>query len=185
MKKIQRISGIVVIIQLFLVMPGIFNVARAQKKYIQPNQKYKAGKMYLKSNKYVKVNNIILINDSTLKYTTPTGSSNYISTEEVHWVSVKTGSQAASGALTGGGIGLLTVLTVHLEHEADPYHQDIDFGPLYLGFGAGGLLIGALIGSASASWESLYMPSVNKSGNLKLNTSFRHGYPALQLVYRL
>jgi hypothetical protein len=56
---------------------------------------------------------------------------------------------------------------------------------MYLGFGAGGLLLGALIGSASSKTKSLYMPNYRISKNFRLSPSIKYAYPSIQLTYKL
>ena len=69
------------------------NMLYAQKEYIHQGQTYD-GKMYLKTNQFVIGKRIELVNDTILRYFSATGQENYVSTNDVHWVSIKTGSQA-------------------------------------------------------------------------------------------
>ncbi len=180
--KIDQPAAIIFWIMLFALFTT--NTLNAQKDYIQPGQTYN-GKMYLKTNQFVAGNRIELVNDTTLRYYAASGQEKYVSTEEVHWVSIKTGSQAGTGALLGGLSGVLTVLLVQMNYEVDPYAGEVDWAPLYLGFGVGGLLIGAAIGSASSTSKSLYMPSYRVSNNFRIGPSIKYHYPSFQLVYKL
>ena len=172
------------IVCLLLITGSNSGTLRAQKEYIQQGQTYN-GKMYMKTNQFVTGNSIELVNDTTLRYFTASGQENYVSTEEIHWVSIKTGSKAGTGALLGGLTGVLTALLVQMNYEIDPYAEPVDFTPLYLGFGAGGLLIGALVGSASSTTQSLYMPSYRVSQNFHFGPTLKHNYPAVHLVLKL
>ncbi|OQX73319.1 MAG: hypothetical protein B6D64_14005 [Bacteroidetes bacterium 4484_276] len=179
-RKINRAFILVGVVTL------LFSItAYSQKEYIQPGQNFKSGKIYLKSNQFIKVWNVQLLNDSTLKYLTVGGSEKYLSTSEVHWLSIKKGSKAGTGALLGGSVGILSVLLAQMQHESDPYAEKIEWGPLYLGFGIGGLLLGTLIGSASSRTKSLYMPSYILSDKLRCGPSVKHSYPSLLLEYKL
>ena len=180
--KIDQLAVMIFWILLFAFLTS--NTLKAQKEYIQPGQSYD-GKMYMKTNQFVIGKRIELVNDTILRYYSASEQENYVSTKDVHWVSIKTGSKAGTGALLGGISGVLTVLLVQMNYEVDSYGGEVDWAPMYLGFGAGGLLIGALIGSASKNSKSLYMPSYRVSNNFSIGPSIKYHYPSFQLVYKL
>lgn len=181
---LNQINKTWTILSILITILFASNTLNAQKEYIERGQSYN-GKMYLKSSQFVAGNKIELINDTTIKYYTSSGQEKFVSTNDVHWVSIKTGSHAGTGALLGGLTGVLTALLVQMNYELDPYATPVNFAPLYLGCGAGGLLIGALIGSASSITKSLYMPSYNLSSNLRFGPSLKYAYPSIHLVYKL
>ncbi|NCC73656.1 MAG: hypothetical protein EOM06_09690 [Sphingobacteriia bacterium] len=153
------IGGKVIIMILVLIFS--FSDLYAQKKYLPENKKYPSAKIYYDNNKVIGVKNIVLINDSTLNFNYA-GSMNkeMVSTQNVKFVTVKKGSNALAFSLVGAGIGVLSVALTQGKSSSDPLLDDVNWGPIYLGFAAGGFLIGAIIGEMNrsevrVSWFSL------------------------------
>ncbi len=162
--------------------------AKAQKKIVQQGDNYKEGKISVKGGQPIKAKNIKLINDTTIGYQNYlTGNQEYISTQHLRWVSVRTGSHAGTYALLGGLTGLLTALSVDLQISSDPYYyyDKPDMSGWYVGLTAGGALIGALIGASTSKWETRYLPAFKKGETVYVAPKILNGCLSVQFVYRL
>ncbi len=78
-----------------------------------------------------------------------------------------TGNKMKTGALIGGGVGLLLAVTSLIAAEAeassDPY-KEVDEGaiiPVFAACTALGVLVGSLIGSGTKTWERIPVADLN------------------------
>jgi hypothetical protein len=184
-KDLNKLSNSIKIVALSLILLVSYCDLLAQKKYLPENKRYPSAKIYYDNNKVIGVRNVILINDSTLKFNySGRMSSEMVSTQNVKFVTVKAGSHALAFGFIGAGIGVLSVALTQGRNASDPLFDDVNYGPFYLGFAAGGFLVGAIVGSASAKWETYYIPDKQLASGFRIAPSWSQGYPAMKLVYR-
>lgn len=120
------------------------------------NPSYARGKVILKDGtRYEAVNINFAV--ETLTFTDKkTGQPFTFPLPEVDFVS-RTKSYALEGALAGGGLMLSASLAAVLQAAADPYLETKpNAGLIILGLTAGGVGIGALIGSALSSEKTVF-----------------------------
>ena len=111
---------------------------------------------------FLKVNNLRLINDSTLNYSNNDGSIQTLNVDKVKILSVRNGTYALTYGCVGGGLMLLTTWLAVANAESQYPDSKANTTPLILGFTGAGFAIGAIIGACTTRWERLYF-NHNKS----------------------
>lgn len=146
----------------------------AQKEYVQKNKNYTLARIYQKDNKILKVNNLELINDTVIIFkVVGTPQKEELSVSNVKYVSVKKGSKALPFGLMGAGIGLFSVAITHATHSSDPYTEDFNWAPMYVGFTVGCGVIGAFIGAFSYKWKRLYFQNNDLASHIMIFPNFQ------------
>jgi hypothetical protein len=173
---------------LFLMLSVCFivNTSVAQKQFLDKNKTYPTAKIYQRGSSTIKVNNLILSNDSLIQYKLKGYESSGIkevSTKNIRYIAVKNGTYAGSYAAIGGGFGLLCSLYGVLSVKADPTLDDsgVNWTPYVVGFTAGGAVLGVLIGATKAKWKMLYVPDKKTSYNFQLAPNLGKDYCGLGL----
>jgi hypothetical protein len=169
---------------LLLAVCFVVNTSIAQKQYLDKSKTYSTAKIYQRGSNTLRVNNLVLTNDSLIQYSlNGYGSSNLkeVSTKNIRYVAVKNGTYAGTYAAIGGGFGLLCGLYGVLSVKADPTLDDsgVNWTPFIVGFTAGGAVIGVLLGATKAKWKMLYVPDKKTSYNFKLAPCFGKDYCGL------
>ena len=120
------------------------------------NQSFGRGKIILKDLTRFEARDLQFAGD-TLSFTdTATGRRLSIPTSDVEWVSHKK-NMVVWGAVTGGGLMLLSGLAAYAQVEADPYLETrSNAGTVIAGLTLGGAVVGALIGSAFSTEKTVY-----------------------------
>ncbi len=174
MKKINLLT----ILTLFLSILLLPAFGQKQKKYIEKNKKYTVAKIYKKNFKTIKVNSLMLINDSTISFNNiNSNDTEQISMDQVRYFSVKNGTKALPYGLYGAGVGAFAVLIASGKVAGDSNLEFRDNLGLRIALIVGGCgAIGAGIGALTPKWKRLY---VRKN---KLSTSFIL-YPAIYKDY--
>jgi hypothetical protein len=157
----------------------------AQHRTIELNRKYATAKVVQIGKGIIPVKNMTLINDTLLQYNSKSsdGSLNLkqVSTSNVRYVKIKTGSYAGIGALAGGGVGLLIMLDVALTIKSEPGLDDsqINYTPWVVGVTAVGAAIGGLAGLCIPKWRTFFIPDKRSSFSINFSPSISPAYCGL------
>ena len=136
----------------------------AQRRTIEFNKEYLTARIYRPGKGTMQVRNMMLINDTLLQFSSTTSNGSIItkrlSTANIKFVKIKTGSYAAIGAAAGAGIGLLSSVYAILLVQNDPTVDDsnVNWTPVVIGFTAGGALIGTIAGLCIPKWKTYFLP---------------------------
>jgi len=159
--------------------------AQKQKEYIQKKINYSVARIYKKNYKIIKVNNLKMINDTTITFNAVgSAKDNQIPVSELRYISVRDGSRALTYGLIGAGTGLLTSLIAYASVSADP-SSNVDnskIAPVFIGFTVGFGALGAIIGAFSYKWKRLYFQSKDLSTTYIVYPRFENGSYGLGLL---
>ncbi|MBE0675872.1 MAG: hypothetical protein IH591_14525 [Bacteroidales bacterium] len=160
MKKTIR-----VILVLFICSISYSAIAQKSKLYMEPNQLYSKGRIYIKKSLIpITATKITLVNDTTLNYTdagTGEARSMHAFNSSVNYVKVKTGTRAGELGLYGGALMGLSAVVAVLQTELDygtGSTSEFRWG-IIGGFTAGGFVIGGLIGVFVPKYKNFYINS--------------------------
>ncbi|NER11936.1 hypothetical protein GWK08_00655 [Leptobacterium flavescens] len=117
-------------------------------------QQYQRAKIYLEDHRILKVKDLRL-NSIEAIFTDPEKRTQKIPLNSIASIRVPKGSHWWQGTLIGLGSGAITALLIDL--QPDPLGIERERGAeFYIGFTAGGALLGALIGTLFPKWKHVY-----------------------------
>jgi len=150
---------------LFLILTSI-GFAQSIEKH-----SYKKAKIYLDNHRILKVNNLEINSVEATFLNSINRKQEKIVINAIKLIRIPEGSYMWQGALYGAGTMALTALLIDIQPD-DPLGLGIEQkrgAGFYLGFTAGGAVIGALVGSLFPKWKTVYSGGKFVGQNLPVN----------------
>jgi len=133
---------------------------------------FKKAKIYLNNHRIIKVNNL-KINSIEASFLNSINNKNEkVLMNTIKFIRIPKGSHLWEGALYGAGTMALTAVLIDAQPDVLGRSQNKDAG-FYLGFTAGGAVIGGFIGWLFPKWKSVYSGGkfIGQNTRVKLNFS--------------
>lgn len=163
---------------LTLMLLFIVTHVKSQNNYVEVGKKYTVVKLLLNNYKSIEANNLTLTNDSTIYFENSlNGAKEVLYVKDIKFFSEKNGSYALTYGLIGAGTGLTSVLLTQMFYNS----EDVNWGTMYLGFTAGGTVLGAIIGASIPKWKGLYFQNKNTAYRIGITPSYNANYCGLGL----
>jgi hypothetical protein len=155
-----------------LFMYGVHSICQAQFYNLPSKQNYKNAKVGLNNFTRIEGKTLVILKDSISIKDSQTLQICKLGFEEISYLRVQTGTQTVTWALYGGLFMAVSCLSGIIDVTTDPDMELKDnVGSLVAKYIAGGVIIGALIGTAIPKWKTYYIH--NKTGYLyPVNYSF-------------
>ncbi|MDN5201350.1 hypothetical protein QQ008_08255 [Fulvivirgaceae bacterium BMA10] len=150
-----------------LIFLCLYTFAFSQTK---KDDTYNKGKIYLKDNRILSVKTLQITDEEVNFLHKENLTKGAVDLTDVKLIRVPKGNYAGRGALYGGGLMTLSAIYALIKINSDPYVEPKEnAGAILLGFIVGGTLVGALIGSASPKWATIYPKKNNSASSNKIN----------------
>jgi len=140
----------------------------------QNDHSYKKAKIYLENHRIIKVNNLEIEGSEVSFMNSVNRKQEKIAMNNIKLIRVPKGSYLLEGALYGAGTGALTAVLIDVQND-DPLGLSVEKkrgAGFYIGWTAGGAVVGALVGSLFPKWKQVYADGKFIGLNLPVNLQF-------------
>ncbi len=147
-------------------------------------QTYRRAKLYSKDYRIIKVNRLSIDQGQADFFNVKTRAHEKMNLNDLTLIRVPKGSHAVPGGLIGAGTLVLTAFLIDI--QPDPLGIERDRGAeFYVGFTAGGALVGALVGSLFPKWKPIFSDGKFVGKKLPLRLGLSSQYNGLNLKIKL
>lgn len=160
----------------------------AQRAYMEDNKVYKKAKIFQNARFTIMAKNLVLSNDS-IRYLDESNTPKImaLSTNNIRAISVNHGLQVLPFAAGGGLFGLLVSLEarISVKNNSPVDFSRTNWSSVAFDYTIGGIVIGALMGSCTPRWKTLFIRN-NKTGCLlKVSPNISRNYCCLGIKISL
>ncbi|MEK6154078.1 hypothetical protein WIW50_12485 [Flavobacteriaceae bacterium 3-367] len=163
---------------LFLLLLSTSGIAQ------QENRSYRKAKLYLKDFRILKAKALEIGPGEVNFFNVATRANEKVELDDLTLIRVPRGSHALAGGLYGAGTMALTAFLIDV--QPDPLGIERERGAeFYIGFTAGGALLGALVGSLFPKWKPLFSDGKFVGRKLPLQWGVTTQYNGINLKIKL
>ena len=117
---------------------------------------YSQARVYLYDDTRVEAKDLVINGDQINFVQKSTQQRRAYRLHDIHVIRVVDGTRFRDYALFGAGVGAASSILTSLTYEP-PSGEEINYGPLILGFTAATALIGGIVGTLTPRWKTLYV----------------------------